>query len=104
MEMTARGIVDVVSNRPFRLLVANFSRGILTILKGMVIGRGAGVTGRFVEVAPVPETNKDTTTVHLFHNKPAVSRETQVETAHVAREDDDGLRDNWQDLVTLPDE
>lgn len=105
MAMTAWYIVDVVPNRLFRLLVANFSGGTIIILKEMMIYPAAGVQGELVGLSTTPEIDKDTTTVHLMHYKPAVIREVHMETAHdVAQEEDDRPLDTWQESITISNE
>lgn len=66
IEITARGIVDVVSIGPFRLWVTSFSWGTLIITKGMVLSRGAGVPGRLVQVSPTFAEKKDTPRADLY--------------------------------------
>lgn len=89
--------MEILSNHPFQLLVANIS-GLeltLTIPKRMLVGRGAGEPGRSVEVSPIPKDNKYTPMFNLVYDQTAASCESQMETArNVTQEDEDRLKDD----------
>lgn len=70
----------------------------------MVIGGGARFPGRLFDLPSSPERSEDMTNIRLVHYKPVVSREVRIETSRdVSREDDDRLKGNWKESVTLPD-
>lgn len=71
----------------------------------MVVGSDGRVPRGSLDVVTSLAPNEDTTTILQDHYKPAVSRKVHMETArYVSREEDDRLKDTWEESVILPDE
>lgn len=84
--------MEVVPKRPFNVLVSIFSSQRVSIPKGLLISRGAGVPHQVVQIdrsMDMMTFDKQDASVNLVHYKPSIHRKNQMESARDTKRNDE---------------
>lgn len=69
------------------------------IPKGILVPRGAGVSGQLVDI---DKLQLEESTINVVHSKPGISRDTKISTVRdVERTDDQKILEEWEYSISI---